>query len=119
MNTERGEFVQLSSNIGRTGIIVNGYAHTRVVLWLDDFTFSDIRFSQLVEGQKPPTNKQSTPSAPNALLVSDDAQCVTAPNKSQPESVMPSWCTRGICYSNNQYCISLSYNVKCRYDNRA
>jgi hypothetical protein len=65
MNTDRGAFVQSPSTPNRNGIIVMGCGCGRTVLWLDDFSFEDIRFSELVEGQKPTTNSAMNEIAAN------------------------------------------------------
>lgn len=57
--SEVGMFVELASKRGRVGVVVDGYAHSRIVLWLDDYSMSTHRYSELVEGQKPSHNTGS------------------------------------------------------------
>ena len=54
MNTDRGAFVALPTSPSRVGIITFGNGLTRTVMWLDDYSFQDIRFNYLIEAKRPP-----------------------------------------------------------------
>jgi hypothetical protein len=55
--TDRGVFVSLQSNPSRVGILVQGCALDRTVLWLDDFTFEDHYYKEFIEAKKPEPQK--------------------------------------------------------------
>jgi hypothetical protein len=58
MNTDQGTFVALSANTSRVGIITYGMGSNRTILWLDDYSFQNVHFKDLIEAKKPARRTQ-------------------------------------------------------------